>query len=385
MDNLEIRGRVFRTKTDYARALHDNRIIEDIDKNLDRNNPAAVSELRDALEKNKYSFESILGDDFYEEIVELDIELRKNPPVEVKNNRRFGSTDKHNSKNISGDKKNKSVSKSLDDYDEDMQEQIIKLMKRSKLRHNLLLCFLALCIVGSVGYLIFYYALYEKNDIEYEALAEVIEEDKGGTVEINYDEAKDKPPILKKYETLYKKNRRLVGWLKIEGCGIDYPVMQTSNNDYYLEHNYNQEYDKNGSIFMDKDCTPDFPNDNMIIYGHHMKSGKMFGNLNYYAKESFWEKNKEFTFDTIYETGKYEVMYVFRSKIYSEEEIVFKYYQFIDAASSDEFYSNMEEMANMSLYNTGVTANYGDKLITLSTCDSSETDGRFVVVAKKIN
>ena len=191
-------------------------------------------------------------------------------------------------------------------------------------------------------------------------------------------------PGAKPYEKLYQKNKKIVGWLKIEGTNIDYPVMQTSNNEYYLEHNYNQEYDKNGSIFMDYNCTPAFPNDNMILYGHHMKSGKMFGNLNYYSKESFWEKNQTFTFDTIYETGKYAVMYVFRDKIHTEDEIVFKYYQFIDATSADEFYSNMDAMAEMSLYDTGVTASYGDRLITLSTCDSSEADGRFVVVAKKI-
>ena len=77
-------------------------------------------------------------------------------------------------------------------------------------------------------------------------------------------------------------------------------------------------------------------------------------------------------------------MYVFRSKIYNEDEIVFKYYQFLDAASEKEFTSNMQEMAAISLYDTGVTASYGDELLTLSTCDNSETDGRFVVVAKKI-
>lgn len=375
-ENRELRGRFFRTNSDYARALHDNRIIEGLLKNLDKNNPKNVSELRLALEEGKYKFESILGEDFIEEITELDMELRRNPPIATKKTR----SAKEKRKQAIG---SEATTKGLDDYDEDMRAQIIKEMKRSRIRHNLILAVLVLCILGSIGYLIFYYTLYEKNDIEYEELAEIVKEDTGGTVEINYDEAKDKPPVLKKYEELYKKNRKLIGWLKIENCGIDYPVMQTSNNEYYLDHNYNQDYDKNGSLFMDKDCTPAFPNDNMIIYGHHMKSGKMFGNLNYYAKESFFEKNKEFTFDTIYETGRYEVMYVFRSKIYSEEEIVFKYYQFIDVSSKDEFESNMEEMEKLSLYDTGVRATYGDKLITLSTCDSSETDGRFVVVARK--
>lgn len=78
-------------------------------------------------------------------------------------------------------------------------------------------------------------------------------------------------------------------------------------------------------------------------------------------------------------------MYVFRSRVYSEEEVVFKYYQFLDAVSEKEFTSNMQEMAELSLYDTGVTAQFGDELLTLSTCDSSEKDGRFVVVAKRIS
>lgn len=381
-DKLELRGRVFRTKADYARAWHDNRTIEHIEANLDKTNPEQVSAIRLALENGKYSFDSILGDDFVEEIIDLDEEFRRHPPViepEKKVKTKAIKDKPHAKAKVKDEPK-----KTLDDYDAVMRDQIVRQMKRNQRKRSLMLFVLGLCILGSVGYLIFYFALYEKNDAEYNELASLVKQDSGGTVEINYEEAKDKPPVLKKYETLYQKNRKIVGWLTIENCGIDYPVMQTVDNDYYLTHNYNQDYDKNGSLFMDKDCDPAFPNDNMIIYGHHMKSGKMFGNLNYYAKESFWEENKEFSFDTIYETGKYAVMYVFRSKIYSEEEIVFKYYQFIDATSADEFYSNMDEMAAMSLYDTGVSANYGDKLLTLSTCDSSEADGRFVVVAKKI-
>ena len=392
-ETYSLRGRTFRTKTDYARAWHDNRIITQIEASLNKSDITQVSNLRRSLENNKIKFESILGQDFLDEIVSLEQKLLTEATEEEAIDKR--ATIK---KNKLKDKASKSVSntklktkkpkaekaRALDDYDPDMKHEILRELKKAQRRRSILLSVLGLCVVFSVGYLIYYYSYYEKNDIEYSELSTLVKEDSGGTVEINYTEKQDKPPILKKYETLYNKNRKLIGWLKIEGCDIDYPVMQTSNNEYYLDHNYNQEYDKNGSLFLDKDCDAAFPNDNMIIYGHHMKSGKMFGNLNYYSKESFWEDNKEFTFDTIYETGTYAVMYVFRSKIYSEEEIVFKYYQFIDATSENEFNSNMEEMANMSLYDTGVTASYGDRLITLSTCDSSEEDGRFVVVAKKI-
>ena len=392
-ETYSLRGRTFRTKTDYARAWHDNRVITQIEASLNKSDITQVSNLRRSLENNKIKFESILGQDFLDEIVSLEQKLLTEATEEEAIDKR--ATIK---KNKLKDKASKSVSntklktkkpkaekaRALDDYDPDMKHEILRELKKAQRRRSILLSVLGLCVVFSVGYLIYYYSYYEKNDIEYSELSTLVKEDSGGTVEINYTEKQDKPPILKKYETLYNKNRKLIGWLKIEGCDIDYPVMQTSNNEYYLDHNYNQEYDKNGSLFLDKDCDAAFPNDNMIIYGHHMKSGKMFGNLNYYSKESFWEDNKEFTFDTIYETGTYAVMYVFRSKIYSEEEIVFKYYQFIDATSENEFNSNMEEMANMSLYDTGVTASYGDRLITLSTCDSMEEDGRFVVVAKKI-
>ena len=137
--------------------------------------------------------------------------------------------------------------------------------------------------------------------------------------------------------------------------------MQTTDNEYYLDHNLNQEYDKNGSIFMDKDCDVLKPSTNFILYGHPC-----------------------IQFDTIYEKGQYEIMYVFRSRVYSEDEIVFKYYQFIDAQSEQEFDSYMNDMAEMSLYDTGVPASFGDQLLTLSTCDYQEKNGRFVVVAKKV-
>ena len=160
--------------------------------------------------------------------------------------------------------------------------------------------------------------------------------------------------------------------------------MKTTDNEYYLDHNLNQEYDKNGSIFMDKDCDVLKPSTNFILYGHHMKSGQMFGSLSSYSDQSYCEKHPYIQFDTIYEKGLYEIMYVFRSRVYSEDEIVFKYYQFIDAQSEQEFDSYMNDMAEMSLYDTGVTASFGDQLLTLSTCDYQEKNGRFVVVAKKV-
>ena len=120
--------------------------------------------------------------------------------------------------------------------------------------------------------------------------------------------------ILEEYLNLYNTNKKLIGWVKIADTNIDYPVMQTSDNEYYLDHNLKQQYDKNGSIFMDKDCDVLEPSTNFILYGHHMRNGSMFGNLDLYEKESYYKEHPYIQFDTIYEKGWYQVMYVFRSR-----------------------------------------------------------------------
>ena len=124
--------------------------------------------------------------------------------------------------------------------------------------------------------------------------------------------------------------------------------------------------------------------DNLIIFGHNMKSGKMFGTLDKYKDKGYCEKHPVIKFDTLYESGEYRIMYVFNEVVHEEAEVTFKYYQFVNANLAQEYRSNMNEMAKMSLYDTGIESYYGDSLITLSTCDYSEGAQRFVVVAKKI-
>ncbi len=392
--SFEVSGRTFRTKQDYIYAQKDAGRIEQIKQRVDFDNMEELEKLLTELDNHTYEFNTLLGDDFIEEVEERIKYLKKNPPPVKKGRlsvykkdttKRTKSKTKQQSK--TGLKKNEDA-KSFDEYDSVMQMHILSELKKQERKRKWTIFVLSILATACMVYVGIYYYQFEKNRVDYNKLAELKEEDsildteKGYTITV--EEQKDMPPILAKYETLYKKNKKLIGWLKIDDTNIDYPVMQTVNNEYYLDHNFNQEYDKNGSLFLDKDCNAAFPNTNMIIYGHHMKSGKMFGNLNYYSKESYYKEHPQIQFDTIYEEGVYDIMYVFRSRIYNEDEVVFKYYQFFDVNSADEFYSAMDEMARMSLYDTGVTADYGDKLITLSTCDSSEEDGRFVVVAKKV-
>ena len=395
MAGFEVAGRRLRTEAEYKAALRDQELIQKIRAQVDMEQPGEVITLYADLQAGKYRFETVVGNDFDDKIFELAEDYKKqgyNKDSKLSGKKRKQKP-KQKSKQASK-KQNKSGKQkqiSLEDFDADMQKEILAQIKRRDRRRRLLIVLCSIMAAGCFGYFGVYSYFVEKNEIDYENLAQL----KGDSaltgslfqgVTIHYTEEEEiELEVLEEYQTLYNKNRKLIGWLKIDDTIIDYPVMQTANNEYYLDHNFNQEYDKNGSLFLDKDCDVVHRNTNLIIYGHHMKSGKMFGALNSYSSKEYAEKHSLIQFDTIYEKGTYEVMYVFRSRIYNEDEVVFKYYQFFDAASATEFDSYMQEMAAISLYDTGVTANYGDELLTLSTCDSSETDGRFVVVAKRIS
>lgn len=391
-DELTVAGRRFRTRADYEAALRDQKKIERIKAETDLDNPKQIYELLKDLQSGSYRFETIVGRDFDDEIYEK-AEALKKQGITPENAAKTVKADKKKKEKASRQKERKSQKKAssanLSDYDKDMQKQILIEMKKREKRRKLIVALSSLVAVLCFGYFGVYYFFAARTSMDYEQLSDLKGSDALSETQEKNDFSLHKssvklPDILDEYKTLYSKNKKLIGWLKIDDTNIDYPVMQTENNEYYLDHNFNQEYDKNGSLFLDCDCNVYPRSTNMIIYGHHMKSGSMFGNLQQYAKESYGKKHSVIEFDTIYEKATYQVMYVFRSQVYNEDDVVFKYYQFIEANSEEEFNFYMKEMASMSLYDTGVTANFGDSLLTLSTCDSSQTDGRFVVVAKRI-
>ena len=116
-----------------------------------------------------------------------------------------------------------------------------------------------------------------------------------------------------------------------------------------------------------------------------MNDGSMFAGLMKFKDKSFWEKHKTVSFDTLTDRQTYEVIAVFKTVVYTDSPESFKYYQFINAETDDDFTAYVERCKELSLYDTGVTTEYGDKLLTLSTCEYSRTNGRLVVVAKLIN
>lgn len=189
---------------------------------------------------------------------------------------------------------------------------------------------------------------------------------------------------MQQVQELKKQYTELVGWLEVPGTNIDYPVMQGTDNSYYVKHNYKQEYDYNGSIFLHKDYDWSIPSSNLLLYGHNNKNDCMFAQLLKYKDESFYKEHPTIKFTTPEEEAEYEIIAVFLSKIYYKtEENVFRYYQFINAESKTQYNEYIKEAKKASLYNIDATAKYGEQLITLTTCEYSQTDGRFVVVGRK--
>ena len=258
---------------------------------------------------------------------------------------------------------------------------------------------LLICVfVGSAAYLINYYWQAKKVDTKSDELKDLSVTDDSDmsqydTVESITDDKGNKMDFVlingvkvqKKFAKIYEKNNDFMGWLIIDGTIIDYPVMQTLNDEeYYLHRDFDGQYNGNGTLFIDTESDVKKPSDNILIYGHNMKNGRMFHEILSYGNEDFYKEHKYIQFDTIYGDGKYEVIAAFTTKIYNTDYTGFKYYNFFDASSEDEFNYFVESCKNLTTYDISTTAVYGDKLITLSTCATSDDDGRFVVVAKKI-
>lgn len=185
-----------------------------------------------------------------------------------------------------------------------------------------------------------------------------------------------------KYAAVYAQNNDFVGWLCIEGTNINYPVMQTPEDpNYYLKRAFNRSYSDYGVPYVQENCALGI-SDNIVIYGHNMSNGSMFADLCRYEKKSFWQEHPIIHFNTLSGYGEYEIVAVFKTVAYSQEG--FKYYHFVDAESEADFDAFLAQCRELELYNTGVDAEYGDQLITLSTCEYSRKNGRMVIVAKKI-
>jgi sortase B len=187
------------------------------------------------------------------------------------------------------------------------------------------------------------------------------------------------------YAESFLANEDMAAWLYIPGTNIDYPVMWTpEDEEYYLNRGFDGSSNKNGCLILDTDSCLNPLTTNLIIHGHNMKSGAMFGTLLNYEDTAFYDEHKEIILYTEECERRYEVLCVFRSQVYKKTDDVFKFYKFFQADTEEEFdyfYKNIMELAE---YDTGVTAEFGDNFLTLSTCAYHVQQGRFVVVAKEV-
>lgn len=270
---------------------------------------------------------------------------------------------------------------------------------------KILIVFFSIILIGSVSYI--GYNQYEnkmeekriedlqQNIVENPESVDIVEEQLENesevleteiTEEAETETQMEEKTILPEYEDLYNENPDLIGWIKVEDTPIDYPVMQTFDDPTFYIH---RDWDRNESTYglplIDARCT--LESGNIIIYSHNMKNGTMFGILKKYNEKSFYEEHQIIEFDTIYEKAEYQIIAVLLAQVFYDEEPdenEFVYYNYIELGSKEEFQEYVDQVKERSLYDTGVTAEYGDNLITLCTCNYHVKDGRFLVVAKKI-
>ena len=271
-----------------------------------------------------------------------------------------------------------------------------------KWMYNVLIAIFSLVFVLSAGVLVKYYydayvqanrygdlsALMEQGvqaprPTVSEEMEKLPEEAPSQLTQVVNPETGETVALLPQFQELYLMNQDIVGWIKIPGTDIDYPVMQNKKTtDYYLKRNFDKEYSAHGCIYVRESCDVFSPSDNLTIYGHRMRDRSMFAQLDQYMKKEFWEENPYIYFDTIEQMHTYKIIGVFKTSGTIGEG--FAYHEFIDAETEAEFDAFVDKVKDLSLYDTGVSAQYGEKLITLSTCEYSINNGRLVVVAKRV-
>mgnify|MGYP003290447601 CR=1 FL=1 len=272
-------------------------------------------------------------------------------------------------------------------------------MNPKKILFIVLLVILLGVFIFSGVYVLDYYINSAKQKGEFDELAQMVEsiqaqepseskplfdpDGPGQTLPTGPTEPTE-PTMLPEYAPLYDLNPDMVGWIKIEDTRINYPVMQTPDRpDHYLYRNFHQESSAQGCLYAREVCDITTPSDNITIYGHCMNDGSMFEGLHDYVDKSFFLEHGIIRFDTLMEHHEYQIFAVFKTTASIGEG--FAYHQFVDAGTQKEFDSFVSVCKNLSFYDTGFTPEYGDKLITLSTCEYSQVNGRLVVVAYRIS
>lgn len=179
-------------------------------------------------------------------------------------------------------------------------------------------------------------------------------------------------------EELFSMNSDCIGWLCIPGTAVDYPVMHTPENPQkYLRKNFYGEYSQSGVPFLDGRCDAD--SDNLTLYGHNMKNGTMFSNLRYYTDPAFCDEHRTMELETADGLKLYELFAVLKTDNADE------WYNFITTEGKESFDEHIGSIKARSLYQPDITPEYGQQILSLSTCYGSSKNGRLLVIAVQVN
>ena len=220
---------------------------------------------------------------------------------------------------------------------------------------------------------------YEEGDSAYTDMEKYIlikePEDNNDKQEKKSQSGERKPDInwpVIDFAALEKINPSIVAWIYIEGTEINYPVVQGKDNQYYLKHLFNGEWNSSGCIFLDSRNTPDFSDRHSIIYGHHMKDGSMFSRLTEYKKPEFYHEHPVILLVTPDRNLKIEIFAGYVANVKENAwEIAF--------GSDADFEEWLEEAKERSYFESEVTPAVTDRIVTLSTCSYEFNNARFVV------
>ena len=219
------------------------------------------------------------------------------------------------------------------------------------------------------------YRGYKGGEDEYEEL-------KKYTEEIPEDDKKekspDKCPVKVNFKELRKINPDVVGWIYIDEQ-VSYPIVQTEDNEYYLHRTFEKKDNFSGAIFLDCQCIPPFDTDNSIVYGHNLKSGKMFGYLKRYYdtkynKDANYKEHEKIWIITPEQDREYKVFAAREIDVNKDTDVYM-----IQFETVEEYGAWLDDCVKKSLYKTRTKPDSGTGTVTLSTCTSDTQAGRFVV------
>lgn len=265
------------------------------------------------------------------------------------------------------------------DQDKDVDYKHSRRKKKrsgSDILYTIAIAIFALIFLICAGLLIKRLIDDRQTENEFSALSDLIDEtaEPAAEGETNAD----------KFARLVERNSEFIGWISIENTNLDFPVMYSPTRaDFYLRHDFEGEYSNYGVPYLDEDCTltAEDRSENLIIYGHNMKTGTIFGSLTGYKEASYYSEHPYIEFDTLYGDGTYQVFGAFAIDVVSDTSFAYNTYIDMDETTFDEF---VNEVKRRSDVDSGITPEYGDELLTLSTCEYSSSNGRYVVCARRV-